>query len=82
MTTTTLTRSGRSETTAEYNYDYAGQDPVNSYDLSGEVLDPDAIGRGLTFEQLTLESMGLSKNNRIFSTSHGRVKPDLWNPVR
>ena len=35
MTTQALTRTTRTETTAEYGYDYAGQDPINNYDLDG-----------------------------------------------
>lgn len=44
MTPTTLTRSAPSETTAEYFYDYAGQDPINGFDLQGTFAGPPCLG--------------------------------------
>lgn len=38
MTATALLERAQPETTAEYFYDYAGQDPINRYDLTGSFL--------------------------------------------
>lgn len=59
------------------NYDYAGQNPINTTDPNGEMpIDPGAISAGIDFEDEVISALGLPENREPVEANGNRAIPD------